>query len=570
MHDAPPFRPHLGRALALGSGRPGHAAALDLERLLDEACRVESGGAASPASCGGLDLSPWRGAVGLAGECFQEWQIRHRPGAARDGQVFTPWALARRLVELLEPAADQQWLDPAAGAGIFLQAAGEAGVPASNCQALELDPAAASLGRRLTPGSSWLEGDALAEWSALPSSWQGAFHRVILNPPYRNGVERRDPAWNERRAELRGRFATTRGPFDLYVPFVERALEFLRPGGRLGLLLPNTWLASRYGRGLRLWLAERAQLLRLQHAPAIRLFPRADFEALLLVVERLGAGGEAELRVDRLERGLTVVESHSCPQSLVRGLAGTGWGPLLRPERERRMWSATRPLGERHEVRASLSADEYYRLEVRECPGSAPGPDEARLLSSGAIEPFRHTWSGTPVRFRGVGLLRPVVRIPELSAERRRQVETPRVLVANLSRRLEALAVAPGEALGVVNVMQVLCRDLAEAQALAAWLNSESVQAWVRTWHDPLRMNGQLSLSRELVASLPGPPRSEDSAQAGLACRLAGLGAELQASVELAGLPAPALLEQVEELARALLPAADPADPQACPPPSSG
>jgi hypothetical protein len=503
MRVPPPFQPALTRALArLETGLPGDSTAG--ERLLAEAVRVEGGGLPDPAS--GLDLSPWRNCPGLAGELFQELQARRDPGAARDGQVFTPWRLSRHVVELLEPDAGQRWLDPAAGAGIFLQAAVAAGVPASSCHALELDPAAAELGRRLLPAARWRLGDALADWSDLPHGWRGGWSRVVLNPPFRNGVERRDPRWEQRRDELRSRFASARGPFDLYVPFVERALDLLEPRGRLGLVLPIGWLASRFGKGLRRLLAARAHLLRVQHAPGVRLFPRADFGILLVVLEPRRDGVDPELRVDRLDSNLGVTATHSCPQELAGRLAEVGWGPLLAPPAARRLGARTLPLGVGHEVRASLSTAEFYQLKVREAHEGQPAAGELRLLSSGSLEPFRHQWPHQTIRFRGCLLLRPVVEAASLSGSRRRQTERHRVLLANLSRRLEAVAVVPGEAIGVVNVMQILCADRDEALALAAWLNSGPLQEWTRCWHDPARLGSQLALSRALVESLPGLP----------------------------------------------------------------
>ena len=464
---------------------------------------------------------------GQTGEAYLELLARLDPQAARDGQVFTPWRVALHLAELLDPAPGQRWLDPAAGAGIFLQAAASRGADLSTCWALEPDPAAAALGRVLTPGASWHGGDALAAWNGLPADWRGGFDRVILNPPYRNGVERRDPLWVTRRQELKERFTTARGPFDLYVPFVERALEFVRPGGRLGFLLPTSWLASRYGRILRMLLAERTELRVLQHAPGCRLVSRANVDLLLLVVAIPGAGAprDTPLRVERLDRALACQESHQASQAAVRHLAEEGWGPLLSPPARRRMRPLTPPLGSRHPVMASLSASEYYSLEVRE--GGAPAAGDLLLLSSGALEPYHHTWGTLPVRFRGGRLACPVVRAETLAPSRRRQVATPRVLIANLSRRLEALVLPPDTALGVVNVIQVLCADLDEAFALAAWLNSSPLQEVVCTWHDPLRMNRQLSLTRGLVAGLPAPPRAARGGAARDAGSLAELGRAL-------------------------------------------
>jgi hypothetical protein len=423
--------------------------------------------------------------------------------------------------------------------------------------ALEPDPVARLLGRLLLPAVRWRGGDALADWSGLPADWRGGFERVVLNPPYRNGVERRDEAWAARRRELKARFASARGPFDLYVPFVERALELLAPGGRLGLLLPTAWLASRFGQALRRLLAVRADLLHVQHAPGRRLIPRANVDLLLLVAEKRGddAAPGAPLRVARLDAALAPVAGHEVEQRDVARLAEQGWGPLLCPPQRRRLLALTAPLGKTHTVAASLSAAEYYQLQVRE--GGTPRRGELLLLSSGALEPFRHTWGAAPVRFRGAGLARPLVRAATLSPARRRQTETPRVLVANLSRRLEALAVPPRVALGVVNVIQILCDDEEDATALAAWLNSGPLQEHVETWHDPLRLGRQLSLTRALVAALPAPPDPTRPAEARDARRLRRLGrllARLGAEGRLDGGEARRALAAVDAIAGRHLP----------------
>jgi hypothetical protein len=519
--------------------------------------RLGAGG--PPASGKPLPLPPPAKGPGQSGELFQDILTRLDPRAARRGLVYTPWSLARHLATLLEPDAAQRWLDPAAGAGIFLQAAVALGATPARCHALEWDPVAAELGRNLLPAVRWRVQDTLAPLDELPRRWRGSFDRVILNPPFRNGVEGREAAWVARRDELRTRFATAHGPFDLYVPFVERALDFLAPGGKLGLLLPTAWLASAFGGPLRRMLAARTILLRLQHAPGCRFFPRADFEILLLVVQakpRQAAPGSPppDLLVEQLDRQVLPRAAHIVPQAQVEALARPGWGPLLCPP-SRRRGSLTGALGQDHAVLASLSAAEFYTLEVRESP--RPATSELMLLSSGAIEPFHHTWGRLSVRFRGSRRRHPVVPAASLSSARREQSAAPRVLIANLSRRLEAVAVEADTALGVVNVIQVLCPDMEAAHGLAAWLNSAPLQEWVRTWHDPLRLNGQLSLNRSLVRGLPAPPARGRPGQEEDARRLATLGRGLAALAERGDLDSPgaeAARQEVDGLAARWLP----------------
>jgi hypothetical protein len=75
----------------------------------------------------------------------------------------------------------------------------------------------------------------------------GEFDVVIGNPPYVR-QERIPPALL---AEYRLRFRTLFDRADLYVPFYERALDLLGPGGRLGFICANRWTKNRYGGPLR-------------------------------------------------------------------------------------------------------------------------------------------------------------------------------------------------------------------------------------------------------------------------------------------------------------------------------
>ncbi len=443
----------------------------------------------------------------LQAECFELLVKQYDARASREGQVFTPPALAAHLVKLLEPSAGQRWLDPAAGLGAFLHAAAAVGIRSDQLHGLELDPLTASLLAHTAPAMKIMQGDGLAPVKELPAGWHEGFDRVVLNPPYRNAIEARDPDWLAARQRLKAQFQSCEGSFDLYIPFIERGLELLVPGGQLGLLVPDKWLSARYGEALRRLLPEKARLKRMQHASARRLFPRVDFEMLLLVLEKRKQPAPFfvdGLKLEALDHKLQLKDQLSPPpEELLQ--TGRGWGCLLAPKGRRRFASpASSRLGDHHEVQASLSTDEFYTIRIHEARDQAQ--TGLRLLSSGAIDPFRSWWGQRQQRVRGQRWLCPVVDETSLKARRIEQSARHRVLLANMSKRLEALPVKPGQALGVVKVMQVFCRDEAETLRLAAWLNAGPLDDWLASWFSPLRLSGQLSLSRDLVASLPLPP----------------------------------------------------------------
>ena len=145
-------------------------------------------------------------------------------------------------------------LDPACGDGAFLR-----GVlrhnPGAELLGIDIDPQAlATLAAcpqlaAASKASALLLADALADGCPLPgpSSRRAGVDVIVGNPPYVRS-RRLD---EDKRRDLRERFEFAQGQFDLTIPFVERSLSWLRPGGRLGFVLPNKVLVAAYARRLR-------------------------------------------------------------------------------------------------------------------------------------------------------------------------------------------------------------------------------------------------------------------------------------------------------------------------------
>jgi len=139
----------------------------------------------------------------------------------------------------------------------------------------------------------------------------GPVDAVVGNPPYVR-AEALGPDVDDYRRHLAafgppGETPWLDGPdalsrrSDAYVYFVTHATRFLRPGGRLALVLPTKWLMSDYGRGLRRFLRERYRV----HAVVGfdgRAFGDALVDtALLLAVRDESARADRPLRFVRLD-----------------------------------------------------------------------------------------------------------------------------------------------------------------------------------------------------------------------------------------------------------------------------
>ncbi len=98
---------------------------------------------------------------------------------------------------------------------------------------------------------AWLiEGDFLLV--ELPWS----FTHAVGNPPY----VRQELIPDGLMAEYRARYSTIYDRADLYVPFFERCLAYLEPGGTLGFICADRWMKNRYGGPLRSMVANHYHL----------------------------------------------------------------------------------------------------------------------------------------------------------------------------------------------------------------------------------------------------------------------------------------------------------------------
>jgi hypothetical protein len=138
----------------------------------------------------------------------------------------------------------------------------------ANCLcAVELHRSSYDETRNLVGAALRAKGLTMREATALCDHWfvqddflltplEGTFTHVIGNPPY----VRQEMIPDALMAEYRRRYATIYDRADIYVPFIERSLSLLAPGGALGFICADRWMKNRYGGPLRRFVAENFHL----------------------------------------------------------------------------------------------------------------------------------------------------------------------------------------------------------------------------------------------------------------------------------------------------------------------
>lgn len=247
----------------------------------------------------------------LIGAAYQG--LTSREQRAGQGQFFTPANVTAMMVELLAPPPGARIIDPACGAGGFLAAANNYARQQVHAEpfrltGMERDSFTAAFARAqlsLAGNADYRIHclDSLANSRQWPQEAQeqipwGQFDLVLANPPFGTALAIADPKRLEqyqlgrRWSQKSGQWRPTASLLKRQQPqllFLERCLELLTEGGRLGIILPDGNLSNPSERYVREYLAREAAMLAVVSLPAETFQPYTNIKASALFVEKRGA-----------------------------------------------------------------------------------------------------------------------------------------------------------------------------------------------------------------------------------------------------------------------------------------
>ncbi len=432
------------------------------------------------------------------------------------GVYYTPPEIAERIVDwTLRPLMSERRatetklriLDPSCGAGEFLVAAFRllsatvgSDVACSSLWGIDTDDSAVGIARsRLKsidpafPVDQIIAADTLTATAFLPAS----FDAVIGNPPYINIRQLAKALSREQIEALRQSYTTATGNFDLYVLFIERAIDLLKPGGRCGLIVPGKWATLDYARACRELLLSKATIEQVVDLSDLRAFATANVYPHILIFQKTAA---CSLHSVQYSGG-----SDSQPSTILQSsLAASAFQFSALLDVESRI-PAT-PLGNVATIAcgtAGYAAQKIVGQLVDQTNDELETlTDGCDFITSGNIDRYEVLIGN--VRYLKRTYVRPKLSLAasELTAAKRRMFGSPKIVVAGMSRRLEAAWDHAGLALGVQVFALSDCR--LDPFYVLALLNSKLLSYLFATRFAAKRLGGgYLAINKGQLTQLP-------------------------------------------------------------------
>jgi SAM-dependent methyltransferase len=311
------------------------------------------------------------------------------------GRHYTAPGPATLVVALARRNNRQSIWDPTCGDGAILAAARELGHPETLLVGDDADGDAITIARQRLPGARLQQRDLFDDAGRRP-----IVDVIVGNPPFLRHEEL-GPDKERFHAMLEPRWGPLPGRADLALLCLLRALAFLRPGGRLAFVLPDTAFDGQAGDQVRRLILRRHRLVALVESEVEGWFRNAAVHTVIACFEARAGGTTSAFATLRRPAAA------ECAADIEAGRSGRGMTVRRRDPRGGR-WTAI--LRSPPELDLALSLPGMSRLGDPKGPASlryglkvgisdffAPR-DPARLVDAGVeaahLLPFLRTLDG--------------------------------------------------------------------------------------------------------------------------------------------------------------------------------
>jgi len=361
------------------------------------------------------------------------------------------------------------------------------------------------------------------------------FDIVLANPPYVNMVQMdsRDPDYRNR---VRKEFVTASGGFDLFIPFMERGVQLLRPGGLFVYIVPNKVLSAEYATSLRRYFGQHMRLSSLTDLSRVPVFSAAVYPFIVIAAKAPARAEDNWVDVygtsARTLDNVLIQHRLRAPMSVTVAMRGS-WSPLVEGTCGGRVAVAVKgrqTLEMLAEVSGAATVSEAYEWKDAVLDNGANRYNDlptryAQFIVSGNVRRYFNTWHNDKVQYIKYGYWQPVLdkQHQAISSRRVRQIEAGKLIISGMSKRPTCFWDSGGIAAGKSTVI-VIPRKKIDGDYLAAVINSQVMTEIYKTLFGSLSLSGgYLRFGPPQIKALPIPDASatEQGALAELARKCA-------------------------------------------------
>lgn len=328
---------------------------------------------------------------------------------------------------------------------------------------------------------------------------EGKFDIVIANPPYIDSetMVKEDPEYRERVKNL---YSTTKGNWDLYIPFIELGFTLINHNGVCTYITPNKWYAIGYGKELRKRI--NGHLYKIGNCNDVKVFEAGNSPVVTIITST-----EKEfVSVDRFDDQYNIAESVSIPATFLNENLGMSLSSHISLITKIRNQAAK--ISDYYKAMNPCTVSEAYEIKpliFEHKEGETKS--FLKFVNTGTIDPFISLWGRKDTTYLKDKYNRPVISSLEFKnkyPKRFEQFNQPKLVISGM-RHFESFLDQDGDYVAGKSTEILVRKSNYSLLVALGILNSKVIKFYISEAYNVLGIDGGINFTPELIDNLPVP-----------------------------------------------------------------
>ncbi len=328
------------------------------------------------------------------------------------------------------------------------------------------------------------------------------FDIVIANPPY---VDSENMVKNvpKLRDELTVIYETTKGNWDLYIPFFELSYIICRNQGILTFITPNKWLSIGYGKQLREYFLNH--IIQLCNCDEIQVFEAGNTPEISFIKK---VDTESSIKIYSFTQEYFIKNKGDVPRLI---LSLGNWGMVLSKYLQLLIKLSKNPkkVKDYCKVENPFTVSEAYKLIKCLYDGDKKGnKEDLKLINTGTIDKYTSLWGYKNTSYIKKKYKYPWINVSKFQKElskRYAQSISKKIIITGI-RYFECYFDSKGNY--VAGKSTIIIREMKEKydiECLLAILNSSLLSFYIKEAFSATGIDGGVNFTSPMIESLPIP-----------------------------------------------------------------
>jgi hypothetical protein len=357
---------------------------------------------------------------------------------------------------------------------------------------------------------------------------KGGFDVVIGNPPYVDS-ETMVKFKQRERQKLSELYSVATGNWDLFVVFIDKAIQIVKKMGMVSMIVPNKFIASKYSIDVRRLMSGK-NLLSITDYSKVKVFERADVYPCVFTLENSNTCNKTKMI--RMKTSESIFCTNIVDSQLLKN--EIHWDQFFVDSEAQSILQKISHFTELKNYLPDLfgaaTVEEAYLLKDKIIEYNHQSRNYKRIANTGTIDRYANLWNHRPMQYIKSKYIAPIIfdnEIKKINPTRLKQANSPKIIVARMSLSPEAFY-DKGEYLAGKSTTIILGNEKTLKFVLTI-LNSKLISFWFTQSFSSIAMSGgYLNIGVSELSKIPICDTQDKQPFITLADRMQSLHVDLQ------------------------------------------